>query len=225
MHNTFARRHALAEIAGAFPQGAALNPVDDATSRYLMQESGGPLTSIAGEEARYSTHELLARERKLIYGAQRRPSHGRTHDRRKDRPGDSTSSRSCRAGAHEGHRRWRPRPARIHRGRRMARRAHPPTRRAGVTRGHATAHPGEQRALQALRDGDPDSYLQHKQDKITVHETEIDALTTLTGAWHDAQLRLGRREAVMIARDNLTRERLNHAARAKLKTQPAARRA
>jgi ATP-dependent exoDNAse (exonuclease V) alpha subunit len=62
-------------------------------------------------------------------------------------------------------------------------------------------------------------------DKITVHETEIDALTTLTGAWHDAQLRLGRREAVMIARDNLTRERLNHAARAKLKTQPAARRA
>lgn len=77
--------------------------------------------------------------------------------------------------------------------------------------------PGEQQALQALRDGDPDSYLQHKQDKITVHETEIDALSTLTGAWHDAQLQYGRREAVMIARDNLTRERLNRAARAKLK--------
>jgi conjugative relaxase-like TrwC/TraI family protein len=72
MHNTFVRRHALAEIAGAFPQGAALNAVDDATSRYLMQESVVPLTSIAGEEARYSTHELLARERELIHGAQRR---------------------------------------------------------------------------------------------------------------------------------------------------------
>jgi hypothetical protein len=82
-----ARRHALAEIAGAFPQATALNTVDDATSRYLMQESVVPLTSIAGEEARYSTHELLARERELIHGAQRQPRHGRTHDRRKDRRG------------------------------------------------------------------------------------------------------------------------------------------
>jgi hypothetical protein len=63
MQNTFARRHALAEIAGAFPQGAALNEVDDATTRYLMQESVVPLNSIAGKEARYRTHELLARER------------------------------------------------------------------------------------------------------------------------------------------------------------------
>jgi ATP-dependent exoDNAse (exonuclease V) alpha subunit len=75
----------------------------------------------------------------------------------------------------------------------------------------------EQLALQRLRDGDPEGYLEHKHKEITVHETEIDALMTLTDAWHDSQLRHGRREAVMIARDNLTRERLNRAARAKLR--------
>jgi ATP-dependent exoDNAse (exonuclease V) alpha subunit len=77
--------------------------------------------------------------------------------------------------------------------------------------------PDEQRALQQLRDGNPDEYLEHKHDAIAVHETEVDALITLTDAWHTAQLQHGRREAVMIARDNLTRERLNRAARNKLK--------
>lgn len=77
--------------------------------------------------------------------------------------------------------------------------------------------PAEQQALQALHDGDPDQYLEHKHNEITVHETELDAITALTTAWHHAQLQHGRREAVMIARDNLTRERLNRAARAKLK--------
>lgn len=77
--------------------------------------------------------------------------------------------------------------------------------------------PDEQHALQALRDGDPDSFLDRKQDQIAVHDTEVDALITLTNAWHEAQLQQSRHEAVMIARDSLTRERLNRAARSKLK--------
>jgi ATP-dependent exoDNAse (exonuclease V) alpha subunit len=77
--------------------------------------------------------------------------------------------------------------------------------------------PDEQLALQGLRDGDPDQYLEHKHDKIAVHDTGVDALITLTDAWHAAQLKHGRRQVVMIARDNLTRDRLNRAARNKLK--------
>jgi ATP-dependent exoDNAse (exonuclease V) alpha subunit len=78
--------------------------------------------------------------------------------------------------------------------------------------------PDEQRALQALHDGDPSTYLAHKRDAITVHDTELGALLKLTDDWHVAQLRHGRREAVMITRDNLTRERLNRVARARLVT-------
>lgn len=78
-------------------------------------------------------------------------------------------------------------------------------------------HQDEQQALQALRDGDPAAYLEHKQNEITVHETEVSALVKLTDTWYEAQLRHGRRGAVMIARDNLNRERLNRVARAKLK--------
>jgi ATP-dependent exoDNAse (exonuclease V) alpha subunit len=74
----------------------------------------------------------------------------------------------------------------------------------------------EQQALEALHDGDPSSYLTHKRDAITVHQTEVEALVTLTDAWYAAQLEHGRREAVIITRDNLTRERLNRTARAKL---------
>ncbi len=41
MHNTFARRHALAEIAGAFPQGATLSTRSSATtSAYLNRPLG-----------------------------------------------------------------------------------------------------------------------------------------------------------------------------------------
>jgi hypothetical protein len=99
----------------------------------------------------------------------------------------------------------------------MARRVDAPTRRAVAARGHAPRDQDEQQALRALREGNPEEYLEHKRDEITVHQTEIDVLTTLTDAWYDAQTQHGRREAVMIARDNLTRERLNQAARAKLK--------
>jgi hypothetical protein len=76
-HNTFVRRHALAEIAGAFPDGASMQELEVATGRYLIDESVAPLTVIAGKEQRYTTHELLAREREIIDGAQRRRT-GRT---------------------------------------------------------------------------------------------------------------------------------------------------
>lgn len=77
--------------------------------------------------------------------------------------------------------------------------------------------PTEQSALAALHDGDPGPYLADRQDMISVHETELGALLKLIELWHEAQRKHGQRAAVMIARDNLTRERLNQAARARLK--------
>lgn len=75
----------------------------------------------------------------------------------------------------------------------------------------------EQDALEALHEGEPATYLAHKHDAITVHPTEIHALLQLTDAWHAARQQHGNRRAVMITRDSLTRERLNRAARVKLK--------
>jgi conjugative relaxase-like TrwC/TraI family protein len=72
---------------------------------------------------------------------------------------------------------------------------------------------GERAALEALREGEPERYLAHKQDEITVHPTEAQALPALVEQWHAAQRDHGLSSAVMIARDNHTRERLNKAAR------------
>jgi AAA domain/TrwC relaxase len=72
-HNAFARRHAVAEIAGAFPQGATMSLLEDATSRYLHDHTVARLSGPDGE-LRYTTHELLARERALIKGPERRGS-------------------------------------------------------------------------------------------------------------------------------------------------------
>ena len=77
--------------------------------------------------------------------------------------------------------------------------------------------PKERDALESLREGEPARYLAHKQDAIAVHATEIDALATLTNQWHIAKCEHGDASAVMIARDNGTRDRLNRAARAQLK--------
>jgi len=77
--------------------------------------------------------------------------------------------------------------------------------------------PEERRALEALHDGQPDAYLAHKQAEITVHATEADALAELVDHWHAARREHGLRGAVMIARDNHTREQLNQAARDRLK--------
>jgi conjugative relaxase-like TrwC/TraI family protein len=71
MHNTFARRHALAEIAGALPQGAPAEGVERETSNYLDHESVHALTNRDGE-SRYTTEGLLACERQIVEGASRR---------------------------------------------------------------------------------------------------------------------------------------------------------
>jgi conjugative relaxase-like TrwC/TraI family protein len=83
-----------------------------------------------------------------------------------------------------------------------------------VLRQHERA---EQLALEALHDGDPDTYLDHKRPETTVHATELDAILELVGQWETAQRQHGIEQVAMIARDNLTRERLNRAARARLK--------
>jgi conjugative relaxase-like TrwC/TraI family protein len=72
-HNTFARRHALAEIAAAFPQGATISQLEDATSSYLHGVTVARLPS-RDCEPRYTTHELLACEREIIESARRRGS-------------------------------------------------------------------------------------------------------------------------------------------------------
>jgi ATP-dependent exoDNAse (exonuclease V) alpha subunit len=73
--------------------------------------------------------------------------------------------------------------------------------------------PAERDALQALRAGDPDPYIDHQQEQISIHEHETDAIHTLVGQWRGARSRHGASGAVMIARDNYTRELANRAAR------------
>jgi len=70
-HNTFARRHALAELAGEFTQGAPLAQVERATSSYLDRESVVALDRVEGER-RFTTRDLLACERAIVDGAERR---------------------------------------------------------------------------------------------------------------------------------------------------------
>jgi len=327
-HNTFARRHALAEIAGAFAQGASLAELEETTSRYLDDETVAPLSAQADSELRYTTRELLAREREIIDGAERRScertgvlpaalidrvlalqSHVLNEDQTAAVRSIASSGRGVEAvtalagtgkttmigalaiayqqagwhvvGAAPTARAARqlrdlagieagtmhslisqlrrtgglgPRTVLVLDEAGMA-----PTRRSADLLAYAEAagakviavgDPGqlgpveaggwlaaisrqqdgpalrevmrqrdraEQEALEALHDGDPSRYLAHKQDAIAVHETELDALVKLTDCWYHAQQQHGYRGAVMIARDNLTRERLNRAARMKLK--------
>jgi conjugative relaxase-like TrwC/TraI family protein len=70
-HNTFARRHALAEIAGEFAQGAAVTQIERATSSYLDQRSVVHLGRL-DHEHRFTTRDLLACEQAIVDGAQRR---------------------------------------------------------------------------------------------------------------------------------------------------------
>lgn len=70
-HNTFARRHALAEIAGEFAQGASVDRLQRTTSGYLDHGTVVPLGRIDGEP-RFTTRDLLACERSIIDGAVRR---------------------------------------------------------------------------------------------------------------------------------------------------------
>ncbi len=72
-HNTFARRHALAEIAGAYVQGAGIDLLERATDMYLADASVRVLGKGDGEQ-RFTSEELLARETELIGSAMRRRS-------------------------------------------------------------------------------------------------------------------------------------------------------
>jgi ATP-dependent exoDNAse (exonuclease V) alpha subunit len=75
--------------------------------------------------------------------------------------------------------------------------------------------PAERDALDALRDGDPEPYLELKVDQgaLTVHEHEREALARAVADWDAARQAHGVGEEVMIARDNATRELLNRCAR------------
>ena len=73
MHNTFARRHALAEIAGTFPHGTSTARLEAATDRYLEHDTVRPLSApVAEGEARFTTEGLLSCERTIVDSAHRR---------------------------------------------------------------------------------------------------------------------------------------------------------
>lgn len=74
-HNTFARRHALAEIAGEFAQGATVSEVERATTDYLSDPSVQRLAP-QGHEQRHTTVGLLACERSIVEGVDRRAGEG-----------------------------------------------------------------------------------------------------------------------------------------------------
>ena len=77
--------------------------------------------------------------------------------------------------------------------------------------------PSERNALKALHDGQPDAYIAHKHDAISVHAAENEAVDAIADEWDAARREHGHTKAVMIARDNHTRELLNQAARCRLK--------
>ena len=327
-HNTFARRHALAEIAGDFPQGANAEVLEATTSSYLQHSSVVPIEAASRGEARYTTVGLLHCERQIVEGARRRANTGcavlgpdvierALTDRQPTLNADQanavravTSSGSgidtiealagtgkttvlaVIAAAYEavGYNVIGTAPtARAAREVRTtagipASTIHslllelnnqggfPPGTvllidEAGMAPTRHTAllldiaedaaskviavgesgqlgaveaggwlravnrqqlsptvsevvrqrNPEEREALAALHARDADTYLTHKHDDTTIHDTELEALLELAGEWHTAQQQHGSPHAVMIARDNLTREQLNRAARTKLK--------
>jgi conjugative relaxase-like TrwC/TraI family protein len=73
-HNTFARRHALAEIAGAFRLGASAVELELATTRYLTEDTVVHLGPDRDAADRYTSLDLVARERAIVDAAQRRSS-------------------------------------------------------------------------------------------------------------------------------------------------------
>jgi ATP-dependent exoDNAse (exonuclease V) alpha subunit len=75
--------------------------------------------------------------------------------------------------------------------------------------------PAERDALEALHDSDPEPYIALKRDQaaLTVHGREVEALAGLLRDWDQARREHGIAQAVMIARDNATREILNNCAR------------
>lgn len=84
-HNTFARRHALAEIAGEFGQGASVAKVERTTTTYLGHGSVIGLGRVDGEH-RFTTRDLLACEFAIVESARRRVDErtAQTHPRLPD---------------------------------------------------------------------------------------------------------------------------------------------
>jgi hypothetical protein len=78
--------------------------------------------------------------------------------------------------------------------------------------------PAERQALAELHDGNPDAYLEHKAEDITIHASERDAVEAVVDAWIATRAEESGADVVMIARDNATREQLNRAARSRLRT-------
>jgi conjugative relaxase-like TrwC/TraI family protein len=331
-HNTFTRRHAVAELADEFTNGIRLSALERAADRYLQHPSVRPLASSDAGVPGFTTEDLLACERAILDSAQRRrgrgsavaPDHVLTAALSRSQPvlnadqaaairaiatsgngvdtvqalagtGKTTMMRAladlyrdagyCVIGAAPTARAARELrevagvPAEtLHalsanldstRGfrektvllldeagmasTRISAEIFKQAERSGVkviavgdpgqltsvqaggwlaalTRQHAGPElrrvlrqhdPAERDALEALHDGNPETYLDHKADQITIHATEDDALGAVIDQWAEARVAHGAMAVAMIARDNATREQLNDAARARLKADGA----
>jgi hypothetical protein len=325
-HNTFARRHALAELAGEFVDGLALRDLERATDGYLADASVRPLTPGDDGAVVFTTEGLLRSERAIVGGAERRRKEptavvpqtilddvlagaglnadqiaavralatgaqgvatvqalagtGKTTMLRAIADayaragvtvfGAAPTARAARelrdaAGVDAGtlhalagvldRRGGFPRGSVLlldaagMAATRISARVFEHAERAGVkviavgdsgqlssveaggwfaaltrTRPGASLREvirrrdrAERAALAALHDGEPERYLDHKADAITLHATGDDALQAATDQWAEH----GPAGVVMIARDNATRDRLNDAARARLLTDGA----
>lgn len=78
--------------------------------------------------------------------------------------------------------------------------------------------PAERDALAALHDGNAETYLEHKASDITIHAADTDAVDAVIDHWAALRTEHGTSGIAMIARDNATRDQLNHAARQRLQT-------
>jgi conjugative relaxase-like TrwC/TraI family protein len=71
-HNTFVRRHALAELAGEFADGIAVRDLERVTDAYLGDASVRTLAAVGDGEAVFTTEGLLRSERAIVGSADRR---------------------------------------------------------------------------------------------------------------------------------------------------------
>ncbi|MCL2420187.1 MAG: relaxase domain-containing protein, partial [Conexibacteraceae bacterium] len=325
-HNTFARRHALAELAGEFPAGIGIANLELVTDGYLADASVEPLATDNDGQARYSTVGLLACEQRILHTAfgSRGAGVGVLGGRRVDavlrdaglnedqeiavrtlaESGNGVDTVQALAGTGKttmlrvvanAYRDAGYEVAGVAPTARAARELrdaagipagtiHALTgeadRRGGLARGvvlmideagmaptritarlfehaqragakiiavgdagqltsveaggwfaalagdHGGAKllqvmrqrdPAERAALAALHDGDPETYLAHKASDTTLHADGADALRAAVNRWADLRHTHGPDGAVMIVRDNATREALNALARQHLR--------
>jgi conjugative relaxase-like TrwC/TraI family protein len=326
-HNTFTRRHVVAELAGEFTDGIRLSALERATDRYLEHPSVRPLASTEAGVPGFTTKDLLTCERAILDGAHRRrgcgtavaPDHVVTGALARSQPAlNADQAAAVRSIATSGNGvdtvqalagtgkttmmravadLYRDAGYTVMGGAPTARAARELREVAGVpaetlhalsanlnstcgfrektvllldeagmastrisaeifeqaerfsvkviavgdpgqltsvqaggwlaalTRQHAGPElrrvlrqhdPAERDALEALHDGDPETYLDHKADQITIHATEDDALGAVIDQWAEARVAHGAIAVAMIARDNAT-----YAARARLKADGA----